>query len=289
LLSLGGLVAYTSSRGPAAPTQRVVSEQSKAEDPPRPTPEPRAKHDMIEVAGGEFMMGRNDVSVETASPYDLNQWPAHRVRVEGFSVDRTEVTNEEYAEFVRDTGYQSPEGWGGNTPPPGQEKWPVRNVSQHDAERFAQWRSRRDGVQYRLPTEAEWEFAARAGGKYKLYPWGDRWVDGGANVESESPGDAGSRRGGADDSVPADMIGNVWEWTSTVVSLYPGNRYLAIPPGQKNDIVVRGGSYQSKAGGGEAITAMRRQWVPPSTRQPHIGFRLVHDGTYAPAGGPPQG
>ena len=288
LLSLGGLVAYTSSRGPAASTPKVVAEQSKAEEQPRPTPEPRARQEMIEVAGGEFMMGRNDVSVETASPYDLNQWPAHRVRVESFFIDRTEVSGAEYAEFVRESNYQAPEGWVGGAPPPGQEKWPVRNVSQHDAEHFAQWRSRRDGVQYRLPTEAEWEYAARAGGRYRLYPWGDRWVDGGANVESESPGDAGSRRSGADDSVPADMIGNVWEWTSTVVSLYPGNRYLAIPAGQKNDVVVRGGSYQSKAGGGEAITATRRQWVPPSTRQPHIGFRLVHDGTHAPAGGPPQ-
>ena len=120
---------------------------------------------------------------------------------------------------MRESNYQTPEGWVGGAPPPGQENWPVRNVSQHDAEHFAEWLSRRDGVQYRLPTEAEWEYAARAGGKYRLYPWGDRWVDGGANVESDSPRDAGSRRDGADDSAPADMIGNVWEWTSTVVSV----------------------------------------------------------------------
>ena len=288
LPSLGGLVAYTSSRGPAAPAQKGVAERAKTEDPPRPTPEPRTRRDMVEIPGGEFSMGRNDVSVETASPYDLNQWPAHRVRVESFFIDRTEVSGAEYAEFVRESNYQAPEGWVGGAPPPGQEKWPVRNVSRHDAEHFAQWRSRRDGVQYRLPTEAEWEYAARARGKYRLYPWGDRWVDGGANVESESPGDAGSRRGGADDSAPADMIGNVWEWTSTVVSVYPGNRYVGIPPGQKNDVVVRGGSYQSKAVGGDAITATRRQWVPPTTKQPYIGFRLVHDGTHATAGGPPQ-
>ena len=78
-------------------------------------------------------------------------------------MDRTEVSNTEYAEFVNETNHAAPGHWAGNKPPFGQELWPVVNVSFDDATAFAAWRSKRDGVTYRLPTEQEWEYAARNG------------------------------------------------------------------------------------------------------------------------------
>jgi serine/threonine-protein kinase len=276
LLSIGAALVFNYSRvsGPHAQTKQEVEDQPKA---PHDSVRPRAELEMVEIAGGEFMMGRSDVPLETATAYDLNQWPAHRVAVDSFFIARNELTNAEYAEFVREKNYPAPEGWSNGNPPQGQESWPVRTVSHEDAEKFAAWRSELDGVVYRLPTEEEWEYAARGGGRNRLYPWGDRWVEGRATVEASAPTSAGVHSKG--DAAPDDMIGNVWEWTASVVSIYPGNDYLNIPAAQKDFIVVRGGSYQSRARGAEAITATRRQWVPASTRQPHIGFRLARSGS----------
>jgi len=91
---------------------------------------------------------------------------ATRTRRDGSEVlmDQHRMTNAEYAEFVARTNYEAPPDWINRKPLAGQEQWPVVNVSAKDAEAFAAWRSKRDGVAYRLPTEDEWEFAARNGG-----------------------------------------------------------------------------------------------------------------------------
>ena len=102
----------------------------------------------------------------------LQETPPHAVTVQPFLMDTTEVTNTEYADFVREMNYTAPSHWAGNKPPFGQELWPVVNVSFDDAIAFAAWRSKRDGVAYRLPTEQEWEYAARNGERGDLYPWG---------------------------------------------------------------------------------------------------------------------
>src|SRR5207237_519184 len=86
-----------------------------------------------------------------------------------------EVTNLEYAQFVKQTGHAPPPQWGGNRPPAGDEPLPVSNVTYDDAVAFAEWRSQRDGVKYRLPTEEEWEFAARNGDQANLYPRRRLW------------------------------------------------------------------------------------------------------------------
>ncbi len=126
-----------------------------------------------------------------------------------FYLDKYEVTNAEYAEFIKDTGKPAPaidpavkesywEPWNGNNPPSGRERWPVTNVSPKDVEAFAAWLSKRDGVSYRLPTEEEWEFAARNGSKNSLFPWGNSWEEGRANInEKKSPADVGSFPQGA--------------------------------------------------------------------------------------------
>jgi len=204
--------------------------------------------------------------------------------VKPFYIDKTEVTNAQYAECVQASVCPVPsnqegkttywEPWVGNKPPAGQEQWPVRNVSAADAEAYANWLSNRDKVKYRLPTEAEWEYVARDGASAKLYPWGNQWVDGDANLESDLPKPVGSYQKGATSTGVLDLIGNVWEWTSSRASSYPGN-HTPVPLDEQRYVVVRGGSYQSKVG--ETSTATFRAWLPETKKHPTFGFRLVRE------------
>jgi serine/threonine-protein kinase len=227
------------------------------------------KQQMIAIPGGTFMMGRNDGPSQEA--------PAHSVTVSDFSMDKTEVTNAEYAEFVNETRRTPPVSWSEGKVLPGQEQWPVNNVSLDDAKAFAAWRSKRDGVTYRLPTEEEWEYAAR-NGQNTLYPWGDSWANDSAVVKMYSPQAVGSMPNGKNLWGVVDLIGNVWEWTSSPASMYPGNR-KTIAAQDEDSYVMRGGSYASEPGGERAITATFRDWIPASTRHSTLGFRLVRAGS----------
>jgi serine/threonine-protein kinase len=230
------------------------------------------KAELVAIPGGTFMMGRNNVSQD--SKY-YNEYPAHLVTVAPFYMDKTEVTNAEYAQFVHETNYGAPPHWQNNEPPAGQEQWPVTNVSFTDALAFAAWRSKRDGVQYRLPTEEEWEFAARGGSKNYLYPWGEQWRDGMANVGSDSLKPVGSYPQGASPWGVQDLIGNVWEWTASNVSSYAGNKGLPIEPEKQQWYITRGGSYKDKTPDEQGITATRRTASTPTMKREITGFRLV--------------
>ncbi|HEX8775305.1 MAG TPA: SUMF1/EgtB/PvdO family nonheme iron enzyme, partial [Pyrinomonadaceae bacterium] len=190
----------------------------------------------------------------------------------------TEVTNAEYAEFVNETKRTPPQHWPGGKVLSGQEQWPVNNVSIDDAKAFAAWRSKRDGVTYRLPTEEEWEYAARNGDQTNLYPWGNSWANDSAIVKMASPQEVGSRPGGKNRWGVVDLIGNVWEWTSSKASLYPGST-RTVAEQDKDSYVMRGGSYASDPSGERAITATFRDWVPASTKHTTLGFRLVRAGS----------
>jgi len=234
---------------------------------------------MARVEGGTFQMGRNDVSLNSTKEYDLSQYPERSVQVKTFFMDKTEVTNAEYADFVRDTKRPPPSNWSNGKPPTGQEKWPVTMVSYLDATAFADWRSNRDGVRYRLPKEDEWEYAARNGPQDTFYPWGNDWLPEHANVdqgEGGSPKPVGSYPKGASQlGGILDLIGNVWEWTNSEAVIYPGNTKL--PPIPRGQFVVRGGAYLEKGSGPDAITATRRYWFEPSKQDKWLGFRLVRD------------
>jgi len=221
---------------------------------------------LIAIPGGTYQMGRDNGPSEEA--------PAHSVTVSDFSIDKTEVSNTEYADFIRDMRWRPPSYWVGDKPLANQERWPVNEVSICDAVVFAAWRSKRDGVTYRLPTEEEWEYVARNGDQANLYPWGNIWADDSAVVSMISPQAVGSFPGGKNKWGVLDLIGNVWEWTSSRASIYPGAR-LAIPEQDKEAYVMRGGSYASKPTGVRAITATFRDWIPGSTKHTTLGFRLV--------------
>jgi len=254
--SVGGYFILRSKVTPAAPAK-----------PNTPTgPEVVSKPNLAEIPGGGFQVGRND-SLPT-------EGPAHQVTVNTFSMDKDEVTNAEYARFVGETNHTPPQQWGSVTAPVGQELLPVSNVSYDDAVAFAEWRSKRDGVTYRLPTEDEWEYAARNGDKDTLYPWGNAWAPGRAATQEAGVGKeqpVGTYPQGGNRWGVQDLIGNVWEWTSSKASLYPGSP-LKLPDVQKGWIIARGGSYSSQA---NKVSATMRDWFAPNYKNPVLGFRLV--------------
>lgn len=228
--------------------------------------------ELIGIPGGKFTMGRND-----GTDWEKGE---HEVEVKSFRMDKTEVTNEAYYEFIAKTGYDRiPENWVNGKPKAGFEKHPVQYVSLEDAETFAKWRSERDGVTYRLPTEQEWEYAARNGGKNNLYPWGDSFDPRCAVIDlpSNQPSEVGSR------SCPnqwgvLDLIGNVFEWTSTKISVHPGQpEPEATKALSEPYYMVRGGAALSPGSGQNKITSSSRYPTPASQRSVELGFRLVRE------------
>ncbi len=259
-------------------------EQLGGDAPLRPKPTP----DMIQIPGGKFRMGLADEPVdpnlgqpESRERYLVwmyQQWPAHEIEIGSFAIDRTEVTNAEYGQFIQETDYEPPADWAGKNPPAGQEQWPARNVSFNDAQAFAEWRSGRDGVSYRLPTEEQWEYAAKGATSYR-YPWGDQWLGERANVNTQAPRPVGSYPEGASGFGAQDMLGNVAEWTSSRAKLYPNNAALeSLDAGQRAMIVVRGGSYESSPEMPQPVSVTQRGWYPASHKSSTIGFRLIRPG-----------
>jgi len=233
---------------------------------PAPTPLPK---EMVRVEGGLYTIGRRNG--------DEYERPAqNNVEVATFYIDKEEVTCEEFRWFVAVTKRQMPDGWAGDHCPPGAERMPVKGVSWDDANEYARW------AQKRLPTEIEWEAAAR-GRDGRLYPWGNDWDPAKANVgKGETDGrvePVGSYAGWPSPSGALDMVGNVWEWTSTPVTSYPGGRIPEDnwPESERRGMkVIRGGCYLSD--GQRATVTYRRGWPLPTNHDySQTGFRCAKD------------
>ncbi|MFN0112954.1 MAG: SUMF1/EgtB/PvdO family nonheme iron enzyme [Blastocatellia bacterium] len=216
------------------------------------------KEGMVYVPGGQFEMG-----LVKGDEYET---PAHTETVKPFFMDRTEVTNEQYLAFVTATKNRAPSHWNDGKFPTDGAKLPVVNVSWDDVEAYAKW------IGKRLPTEAEWEFAAR-GSDGRIYPWGNVWVAANANANHIANGaisKVGSFPAGASPFGALDMCGNVWEWTASDLLRYSDQKKIA------DGKVIRGGAFNTK---GIWATATYRGVSPIEGMgdRSKIGFRLVLD------------
>jgi serine/threonine-protein kinase len=218
---------------------------------------------MVYVAAGEFTMG-----TDLGDDYEK---PAHRVAVKAFFLDQTEVTCREYEKFVRATNRRPPLSWSNGGCAATTEDYPITNVDWNDANAFAQWAGKR------LPTEEEWEFAAR-GSDGRLYPWGNEWRPNAANAGDSSAGRftrVGSYPEGKSPSGAMDMIGNAWEWTSSSLRLYPGSNLTRLPSGDRK--IFRGGSWVKDSPPDWTVTY--RGFALPSGGKDYskVGFRCAKD------------
>ena len=310
-----------------------------------------ASPDMVWIPGGEFAMGAQDEPhASTAGMHATSDSrPIHRVYVDGFYMDRTDVTNEEFARFVHATGYRTvaertpraedfpgappanlvagavvfappkepvplnnPYRWwtyvrGANWQHPlgpdsdlkGKERYPVVQVAYEDAQAYAAW------LGERLPTEAEWEYAARGGLDGKPYSWGDEFRPGGKWMANTFQGQFPTADTGDDGHIgvaqvaqyPAngyglfDMAGNVWQWTS---DWYRPDYYQQLadaggvarnPPGPSASFdpseptqpkrVQRGGSFLCTDQYCSRYAVGTRGKGEVSTGTNHLGFRCV--------------
>ena len=214
---------------------------------------------MVYVPGGDFLMGSDDAE-------ELSR-PAHFVSVRPFFIDRTEVTNEAYRKFVEATGYDPPPTWKDGAFAPGEEEVPVTGVTWYDAAAYAAWGGKR------LPTEAEWEFAAR-GIEGRKYPWGNEWHPSLANVDNTAKS---LRRVGEGTPSPLgifDMAGNAWEWTASDARAYPGSKEF--PRSRLRLKIIRGGNWKSNS---ETSAATFRGFYGASGEKDYssTSFRCVKD------------
>ena len=269
-------------------TRQLMGAGAPAIDGTSPAPAARAElPDEVELPGGTFTFGSDDPWA-----YD-NERPPHEVTVRPIAIDTAPVTNDRYAEFVADGGYDerrwwSDEGWAwrtesGSRAPQfwrsGSTGWevlrfgtwrpllgaePVQHVCWHEAEAFARWAGKR------LPTEVEWEYAATGASR------------GEANLgqRHDGPAEVGAYPEGVSAFGVHQLFGDVWEWTASDFLPHPG--FVAFPYREYSEVfwgptykVLRGGSWATDA---VAMRASFRNWDLPIRRQIFAGFRCARDG-----------
>ena len=202
------------------------------------------------IAAGECLIGHND------GPEDAG--PASRLQLDAYFIDCYEVTNSQYAVFNPSHEY-----------PPGMEQFPVVNVTWEEAQAYAKW------IGKRLPTEAEWEKAAR-GSDGRKFPWGNEFDPANCNTLESGKNTltpVNHYPGGVSAFGVYDMVGNVLEWTADRYKAYPWSHYDH-PDFDEDFIVLRGGSWIHPASRAPCFT---RFYAPAENRSNFIGFRCVKD------------
>jgi len=254
---------------------------------------------LVDIPGGSFVAGSDRKERSLAHRLDeraygepitrRERWyegerTRGRASTQAYAITRTPITNRQYAAFVAETAHRPPDvdlatwnsyklihlyertrrfAWRKGKPPAGREDHPVVLVSHADAVAYAQWLSRKTGLRWRLPSELEWEKAAR-GSDGRIFPWGDEFDAARLNSHDAGPFDttpAGAYANGASPFGVLDAAGQVYEWTAT----------LAAP----DRAIVKGGSWDDK-GCGICRPAARHE-RPVALKHILIGFRLVRE------------
>ena len=248
----------------------VPAQASRAQDAPPM---------MVLVEEGDFWMGASREEAEKlAAEYAGHgmygtyqfEWetPRRKIHLKGFYIDRTEVTNRQYLEYIKATGARPPMHWANETYMKGLDDFPVLYVTWEEARAYAKWAGKR------LPTEAEWEKAAR-GPDGLVFPWGDQFdVDKAATADSDmrlmghalcnssSANQTGHAPGDKSPYGAMDMAGNVREWTASSDPEHPAMK------------VVKGGSWLDV---NLVARGSHREFVNKTFKSHVIGFRCVKD------------
>lgn len=290
LLSTAGLMADLDQK------QKIAAQEN-----------PKDGASMHLLPGGEVVMGSAESEIDEQfrrqgyqkdwKKYALDEIPRHRQPVKSFFIYKYEVSNAQYQKFVAATEHAAPPYWKGKSHPPGKGQHPVVEVSWEDAQAYCRWAGTR------LPTEAEWEYAARgpapAGDKAgPIFPWGNDWDRSLANSASYHAGKdivndqlyrtwsqkndpaslplttaVGSFPKGASPFGVHDLAGNAWEWCADRYAPYKGNT-ASDPGADKKAHVVRGGSWANVP---FHLRCADRNAFAPGARNLYIGFRCAKD------------
>jgi formylglycine-generating enzyme required for sulfatase activity len=280
----------------ASPAAAVAPGRPKPTGPRALTLAPGVVLELVRVPAGAFLMG----SAASDSEAFGDEKPEHRLILGEYYIGRNPVTVAQWAAFVQATGFRTAAeregsawantgfGWsqvsgadwqhprGPGSVVGRKSDHPVTQVSWDDAVAFTAWARQVSGRAVRLPTEAEWEKAAR-GADGRKYPWGNAAPDDSRcnfddNVEDTTP--AGMYSPGGDSPYGLeDVCGNVWEWTSSVFRQYPyGADDRREDPASRDHRVLRGGSFHINA---RSVRAAGRGNADPTSRRDNYGFRVA--------------
>jgi formylglycine-generating enzyme required for sulfatase activity len=251
---------------------------------------------MVRIPPGEFIMGSDDGRED--------ERPSHRVYVDEFDLGIHPVTNEEYSRFIRATGHPSPAigdlptvvppgwqqsfrelaapfVWTNGSPPSARARHPVTLVTFDDAKAYCVWLRASTGEPFRLPTEAEWEKAARGGLERQRFPWGNEIDSSRANYLPDpdlKPRHSTQEVAGyaANGYEVFEMAGNVWQWVSDwyAPDYYALGQYLNPPGPETGQLrIVRGGSWVNHDT--NFLRCAYRHPVPVDSYSYSIGFRVA--------------
>ncbi len=282
---------------------------------------------LVAIPAGEFIMGSDKVDdtgmkerYGFVKPLYLDEHPLHKVTLPAFSIERYEVTNSQYKQFVQAAHRREPFGWTQNgynlvrkrmeatgvedlrwiateyfhldmdttamdqqallqamyRKQDSMDKLPVTDVSFHDAGDYCTWLGRR------LPTEAEWEKAAR-GTDGREFPWGNDWNPDLLNTGDDTDYEEGIAPVGSFEQSKSpynvyDLAGNVWEWVDTWYDAYPGSEYKNEAFGTQHRIIRGGGGGIGHYAISQVFRAAARQYAEPSMTSGDVGFRCAADG-----------
>jgi formylglycine-generating enzyme required for sulfatase activity len=230
--------------------------------------------ELVHIPAGPFLMGSQPEQARACEAYFRlsvgtcdNEVPQQQIDVPAFQISRGPISCVHYHAFIIATDHPTPSYWFANAPPSKVLHHPVVGVSLDDALHYCRWLSETAGTPYTVPTEQQWEKAAR-GTDGREYPWGNAWNPLACNTAEKGPGSTTIVGSYPHDVSPygcVDMAGNVAEWT---ISRAPA----AAPATEPGDVIVRGGRWSNN---GNLARCARRIAANPQATSLGGGFRVV--------------